>query len=265
VGKKIAIAVPKGGVGKTTTAVNLAAAFAIAEKKTLLIDFDPSGACSVSLGFENEVLRGDIFQVISFIKHIDSVIHKTELPTLDFIPCSINSGEIEERINRLTRNIYLFENILNQYALEQYDYIIIDCPPYLKGLTTVALTAADSVLVPIRAGQFSISALKKMYNHIFWVRENLNKRLSVEGILLTMFEPNTKAWGLTKKALFENFGNDILQTVIPKSTTITEAEFYGKPTMLFDVKSSGSVAYLQLASELMNKGLLLDQQHIEIF
>lgn len=254
-GKKIAIAVPKGGVGKTTTAVNLAAGLAIAEKKTLLIDFDPSGACSVSLGFENEKLKGDIFQVISFIKYIDSVIHKTDLQTLDFIPCSINSGEIEERIGRLTRNIYLFENILNQYALGKYDYILIDCPPYLKGLTTVALTAADSVLIPIRAGQFSISALKKMYNHITWVRDNLNKRLSVEGILLTMFEPNTKAWGLTKRALFENFGGDILETVIPKSTTISEAEFYGKPTMLFDVKSSGSLAYLQLANELMNRNL----------
>jgi chromosome partitioning protein len=255
VGKKIAVAVPKGGVGKTTTAVNLAAGLAIAEKKTLLIDFDPSGACSVSLGFENEKLKGDIFQVISFIKYIDSVIHKTDLQTLDFIPCSINSGEIEERISRLTRNIYLFENILNQYALGKYDYILIDCPPYLKGLTTVALTAADSVLIPIRAGQFSISALKKMYNHITWVRDNLNKRLSVEGILLTMFEPNTKAWGLTKRALFENFGGDILETVIPKSTTISEAEFYGKPTMLFDVKSSGSLAYLQLANELMNRNL----------
>lgn len=258
-GKKIAIAVPKGGVGKTTTAVNLAAAFAIAEKKTLLIDFDPSGACSVSLGFENEKLKGDIFQVISFIKYIDSVIHQTELQALDFIPCSINSGEIEERISRLTRNIYLFENILNQYVLGLYDYIIIDCPPYLKGLTTVALTAVDSVLIPIRAGQFSIAALKKMYNHIAWVKDNLNKKISVEGILLTMFEPNTKAWGLTKRALYENFGNDLLQTVIPKSTTITEAEFYGKPTMLFDVKSSGSVAYLQLANELMNKNLLLQE------
>jgi chromosome partitioning protein len=255
--KKIAIAVPKGGVGKTTTAVNLAAAFAIAEKKTLLIDFDPSGACSVSLGFENERLKGDIFQVISFIKYIDSVIHQTELHSLDFIPCSINSAEIEERISRLTRNIYLFENILNQYVLGQYDYIVIDCPPYLKGLTTVALTAADSVLIPIRAGQFSISALKKMYNHITWVQENLNKKLSVEGILLTMFEPNTKAWGLTKRALFQNFGDDVLQTIIPKSITITEAEFYGKPTMLFDVKSSGSVAYLNLANEIMNKDFAL--------
>jgi chromosome partitioning protein len=263
VSKKIAIAVPKGGVGKTTTAVNLAAALAIAEKKTLLIDFDPSGACSISLGFEIEKLKGDIFQVISFIKHIDSVIHKTELQTLDFIPCSIKSVEIEERIDRLTRNIYLFENILNQYSLAQYDYIIIDCPPYLKGLTTVALTAADSVLIPIRAGQFSISALKKMYDHIIWIKDNLNKRLSVEGILLTMFESNTKAWGLTKQALFHNFGNDILQTVIPKSITITEAEFYGKPTMLFDVKSSGAVAYLTLANELMNKDLYFQDNVID--
>jgi chromosome partitioning protein len=253
VSKKIAVAVPKGGVGKTTTAVNLAAALAIAEKKTLLIDFDPSGACSVSLGFEKDKLKGDIFQVISFIKYIDSVIHQTELPTLDFIPCSINSAEVEERINRLTRNIHLFENILNQYALGEYDYVIIDCPPYLKGLTTVALTAADSVLIPIRAGKFSISALRKMYDHITWVKDNLNKKLFVEGILLTMFEPNTKAWGLTKEAIFQNFGNALLETVIPKSITVSEAEFYGKPTMLFDIKSSGSVAYLQLANELMKK------------
>jgi chromosome partitioning protein len=253
VSKKIAVAVPKGGVGKTTTAVNLAAALAIAEKKTLLIDFDPSGACAVSLGFEKGKLKGDIFQVISFIKYIDSVIHQTELPSLDFIPCNINSAEVEERITRLTRNIHLFENILNQYALGVYDYIIIDCPPYLKGLTTVALTAADSVLIPIRAGKFSISALRKMYDHITWVKDNLNKRLCVEGILLTMFEPNTKAWGLTTEALFENFGNVIFKTTIPKSIAISEAEFYGKPTMLFDVKSSGSVAYLKLANELMKK------------
>jgi chromosome partitioning protein len=153
----------------------------------------------------------------------------------------------------------LFENILNQYALEKYDFIIIDCPPYLKGLTTVALTAADSVLIPVRAGQFSISALKKMYLHIRWIKENLNKKLVVEGILLTMFEQHTKAWGLTKQALYENFGEDILQTVVPKSTTISEAEFYGKPTMLFDVKSSGSVAYLNLANELMNRKINFDE------
>lgn len=251
--KKIAVAVPKGGVGKTTTAVNLAAAFAIAEKRTLLIDFDPSGACALSLGFDKERLKGDIFQVITFIKYIDSVIHKTELKNLDFIPCIINSAEVEERITRLTRNIHLFENILNQFALEEYDYIIVDCPPYLKGLTTVALTAVDSVLIPIRAGKFSISALEKIYDHITWVKDNLNSKLSVEGILLTMFEQNTKAWNLTEGALFQKFGKSVLKTVIPKSVTISEAEFYGKPTMLFDIRSSGSIAYLKLANELMNK------------
>lgn len=251
--KKIAIAVPKGGVGKTTTAVNLAASFAIAEKKTLLIDFDPSGACALSLGFTDEKLTGDIFQVISFVKFIDNVIHKTELKYLDFIPCTVQSVEIEERINRLTRNIYLFENIINQESLNHYDYIIIDCPPYLKGLTTVALTAADSVLIPVRAGQFSISALKKMFAHIDWVKSNLNNKLKVEGILLTMFEGHTKAGKMTEKALFNLFGDHLLNSVIPKSTTITEAEFFGKPSMLFSIKSKGSKAYLQLAQEIISK------------
>jgi len=251
--KKIAVALPKGGVGKTTTALNLAASLAISEKKTLLIDFDPSGACTACVGLKVNELHGDIFQVFSFTKSIDSVIHQTQIENLHFIPCSVSSGEVEERVSRITRNIYLFNNLLNQEALLNYDYIIIDCPPYLRGLTTIALSAADSVLLPIKAGHFSVMALLKMNSHLKWIRENINRELVIEGILLTMYEPNTKAWDLTMKAVNAYFSNYVLKTVIPKNISLTEAEFYRKPSVLIDAKAKGSIAYLNLAKEIISR------------
>lgn len=251
--KKIAIALPKGGVGKTTTALNLAAALAKAEKKTLLIDFDPSGTCTACIGYRSYELKGDIFQVFSFTKSIETVIHKTELPNLDFIPCLITTNDVEERVSRITKNIYLFENILNLDPLMSYDYIIIDCPPYLRGLTTIALSTANSVILPVKAGHFSIMALLKINSHIKWVQENINRNLEIEGILLTMYEPNTKAWELTSKAISRYFENHVLKTVIPKNITLTEAEFHRKPSVLLDASAKGSVAYMNLAQEIINK------------
>jgi chromosome partitioning protein len=251
--KIIAIAVGKGGVGKTTTAINLSACLAASEKKTLLIDFDPSGSCSGFLNFQPDKIESGIFKVFSFAKSITQVINKTELEFLDFIPSDISTPDIEERLIRITSYVYLFKNILNSPELLSYEYIIIDCPPSLKGLTSIALTTADSVLIPIKAGDFSILALKKMFDYYLWIKSHYNAQLKIEGILRTIYEPDTRAWSLTNEELVRGYGSYLFETAIPKNTTLTEAEFFHKPAILYNLRSPGSQAYLNLAKEILLK------------
>ncbi|MBZ0198611.1 MAG: ParA family protein, partial [Ignavibacteriaceae bacterium] len=251
-GKVIAVAVPKGGVGKTTTVVNLAASLAVAEKKTLIIDFDTSGACSIALGFTPDKIKGDILDLFSYTKSIDKVIHKTEIPFLDFIPSQVSTYQSEQRLEKLSANIMFIANVI-RYEADSYDYIIIDCPPYLKGMTTNAMAVSDSLLIPIRAENFSLDALGKIMQHYEYVKRIYNSRLKIEGILFTMFEAHTKVSQLAMAQLMQNYGQYLFKITIPKNVTISESTFKGIPAVLYKAVSKGSQAYLNLALEIMKK------------
>lgn len=248
--KVISVAVPKGGVGKTTTAVNLAASFAVLEKKTLLIDMDTQGACALSLGIPNEEINGDIFNLLSFAKSVEQITHKTSLDYLNFIPAHITSYKAEEKAERLTGNLLLFRNILEQH-LHHYEYIILDCPPYLRGMATVGLAASNSVIIPVKEGRLPLQSVRKIFNHIIAIRKELNSKLSVEGILLTQYESNTNSWRITEDKLFSEFGKFIFKTTIPRSSLVAEATHFGTPIVLYKAKSRGAMAYLDLAHEIL--------------
>lgn len=248
----ISVAIPKGGEGKTTTSVNLAASLAATEKKTLLIDADTLGASGISLGYTADQVKRGLYDVFNYTHSLRSVIHKTELTYLDFVPSNISTVQMEERLLRLSENRTVMRMALRDLE-KKYDYVVIDCPPTLRGITTNALCASDSVIIPMRASHFSLDAVMRLMRYLKWIREVANPQIYVEGILLTMFEPNTKIAEITGRELRSRYSKFLFKVVIPKNSTLAEAAFYGRPALLYNINSKGAQAYFQLATEILNR------------
>lgn len=251
-GKIISVALPKGGVGKTTSSVNLAFYFAKNNYKTLIVDLDPTATCSLSLGFNHENIFGDIFDVFSYSKSIDAVIHPTEMKNLDCIPqIKLNSIE-ENRQLKLISNEYLLRNVINTIS-HKYSFVIFDCPPYLFGPTNLALIASNSVLIPIRTDEYSLNAVEDLINRIEQINRSSNQNLNIEGIFITSYERNIKASFKIKTKLFELNSRFMLNKSIPKDANMMNATFSKKPLGLTNPKSRAAIAYEEMAKEIINK------------
>ncbi len=249
--KIIAVANQKGGVGKTTTSINLSSCIAYRGKKTLLVDLDPQGNATTGLGIDKKSTNKSVYDVIINEEPVKDVIVTTPQESLMLCPSSINLAGAEiELVSLLSR-----ENRL-KYALsdvtDEFDYIFIDCPPSLGLLTLNALTAADTVLVPIQCEYFALEGLSQLMDTVRLVQKHLNRSLKVEGVVLTMFDARTNLSIEVAEEVRKHFTNKVYQTLIPRNVRLSEAPSYGLPIILYDSESKGAEAYLKLADELIN-------------
>ena len=250
--KIIAISNQKGGVGKTTTSVNLSAALSALEKKVLLIDFDPQANTSSSIGVEVNIDSKTIYDLLENKCSVNECIYKTKLDFLDVIPAHIDLVGIEiESIDMIDRE-YLLKNSINEIQ-NSYDYIIIDCPPSLGLLTINALSAANSVLIPIQCEYLALEGLGKLLNTIKSIQKIHNEELTIEGLLLTMFDTRLNLSNQVKKEVKLHFNEMVFRTVIHRNVKLGEATSFGKSIIAYDLSSKGADNYLNLAKELISK------------
>jgi chromosome partitioning protein len=251
-GKVIAVANQKGGVGKTTTSVNLAASLAAAEMRTLLIDIDPQANASHGFGVETAGLDRTIYEVLVDRLPIEQAIVHSSMPNLDVVPSSINLVGAEIELVEVKQREHLLKNVLNDVR-GKYDFIVIDCPPSLGLLTLNSLTAADSVLVPVQCEFYALEGLGQLLNTIAIVRRSTNPKLEIEGVLLTMYDSRLRLSNQVVDEVRRHFEDKALRTVINRNVRLSEAPSHGKPALLYDASSIGAQNYLELASEIMMK------------
>lgn len=251
-GKVIALANQKGGVGKTTTAINLSASLAVLEKKVLLIDADPQANATSGLGFDLRKIENSIYECIVDQIPAEKAILKTEVEGLDLLPSHIDLVGAEiEMLNKNNRE-KLLKQIIDSLK-EKYDFILIDCSPSLGLITVNALTAADSVIIPVQCEYFALEGLGKLLNTIKIIQSKLNPELAIEGFLLTMYDSRLNLSNQVYEEVKRHFESMVFETLIQRNIRLSEAPSYGKPVLLYDANSKGSINHLNLAKELINK------------
>jgi chromosome partitioning protein len=254
----LALANQKGGVGKTTTAINLGTALAAMGERVLIVDLDPQGNASTGLGLDRRQRRVSTYQVLTGETDLKSAIVETSIPgvavapsTLDLLGVELEIAHERSRAHRLRDAIKAL--VAGMKAEEGYTYVLIDCPPSLNLLTINALTAADAVLVPLQCEFFALEGLSQLLKTVEQVRATLNQRLTIHGVVLTMFDPRNNLAGQVVADVREFMGAKVYDTMIPRNVRVSEAPSHGKPVLLYDLKCAGAQAYLKLASEVIQR------------
>ena len=252
-GRIIAIANQKGGVGKTTTSINLSASLAELGKKVLTIDMDPQGNTTSGLGIDKNQVENTVYELLLEEVSTDECIYTSVTEGLDVIASNINLSGAEVELISIENKEFLLKEKINLLR-DNYDYIVIDCPPSLNLLTINAMTTSDTVLVPIQCEYYALEGLSQLIHTIELIKERLNPDLEIEGVVFTMFDGRTNLSLQVVENVKENLNRNIYKTIIPRNVRLAEAPSYGMPINLYDPKSKGTESYLLLAEEVINKG-----------